>query len=239
MNTPSADIDAFLTHADADEATALALRAALNAAGLRAWCAARDLVPGDPWDQVVPDAIERARVLVVLVSAAWPTPSEGGANWYPSEQVALAIDQARDREPPLAIVPIRLDGLDRRRVPYGLRRLTAIEAASGDVARMVDGLKRRLSAPPAAGDAPRPGQSSSVASDPAPDAIALRARLVVLFPERDDTAMVLQDAGFDTARFDLGGSPLNRWHKALGEVQKHTGGLDRLLAAVRRHGYTP
>lgn len=226
------DIDALLVCADADAPTAAALHARLAAAGITPWCAARDLVPGDTWDRAIPDAIARARLLVVLVGPSWPAPGEGDGDWYAHEQVALAIDHARDRDPPTRVAPIWLDGVPRRRLPYGLRRLVAIEAAASDLDAMADGIQRALAA--MTGQTPPPRRRDPIALDP----IALRGRLAELFPSRDAAAMLLDDAGFTVTRFDLGGAPINRWYKALAEVRKHPDGLERLIAAAKRHGYT-
>lgn len=59
-----------------------------------------------------------------------------------------------------------------------------------------------------------------------------RARLVTLYPHRDQTVRVLRDAGFDPNRIDLDGSAEIRWDKALDEVEKHADGLARLDAVV-------
>lgn len=70
------------------------------------------------------------------------------------------------------------------------------------------------------------------------DRVALRRRLVELYPERDGTARILGEAGFRLARFDLSGGADDRWFKALGEVAKSSDGIDRLRAAVEKDGYT-
>ncbi len=137
-------VDAFISHIAADRSVAIRLHAALSEAGVVPWCAACDLTPGERWDRAIPAALQMARVVLVLVSPAWPVHGAALDGWYGPEEVALAIDCARERGPRTLVVPVRLDGAGVERLPYGLRRLVEIEAGRHALAPIVRGAQRAL-----------------------------------------------------------------------------------------------
>ena len=61
--------DVFIAHAGADGTPACELHAALKRRGLVPFVDRFDLMPGDPWDEVLPEALADSRVAVILVGA--------------------------------------------------------------------------------------------------------------------------------------------------------------------------
>ncbi|HLG11343.1 MAG TPA: toll/interleukin-1 receptor domain-containing protein, partial [Dehalococcoidia bacterium] len=61
--------DVFVSYASDDKPTADAVCASLEARGIRAWIAPRDILPGSDWSEAIIDAIENARVMVLVFSA--------------------------------------------------------------------------------------------------------------------------------------------------------------------------
>jgi hypothetical protein len=62
-------IDVFISHVEEDEAVALQLADALEAAGYSTWCYERDTIPGPSYLLQTSRAIEASQAVVVLISA--------------------------------------------------------------------------------------------------------------------------------------------------------------------------
>ena len=60
----------FISYSANDKTVAEAMCATLESEGIRCWIAPRDIVPGMEWGENVIEAIERARVVVLVFSAA-------------------------------------------------------------------------------------------------------------------------------------------------------------------------
>ena len=105
--------DVFLAHATPDQAAAEALHAALIALGLRPFCGALDLLPGDDWDLVLPGALRQSRIAALLVGATYD------AAYYLRDEVALSVALARQDPTGHRAVPVFLHGQPAQ-VPYGL-----------------------------------------------------------------------------------------------------------------------
>ncbi|MCA9561140.1 MAG: TIR domain-containing protein [Myxococcales bacterium] len=123
-----ADDLVFISYAGPDHAHAEALARALQRHHLPTFVDTLALSPGDPWDTGITDAIERARMFVVLLSAAW----RRGDRWYAHDEVARAIDAARAPESAVRIVPAIIDGVSPRHMPSGLARLIPLPDAARD-----------------------------------------------------------------------------------------------------------
>lgn len=147
--------DLFICYAGPDKAIAMALHHALADAGLTPWCDAIDLLPGQDWDEVIPAALKASRAVLVLVSKRWPIVGERGEGHYGPDELAIAIEHARRPDTALSLVPVRLDGAETARVPYGLRRKSHIESSSDDFDPIVDGMRRLLGQPSAPTPPPR------------------------------------------------------------------------------------
>lgn len=127
----------FIAYFGPDRGAAVSLHGALAAGGHRPWCDAIDLLPGDLWDEVIPARLKEATIILVLVSTT------GHDSWYARSEVAEAIDRARaDRS--RRVIPVMLDGATKEDVPYGLRRVSHIDASRNDFTAVVDGIDRLL-----------------------------------------------------------------------------------------------
>lgn len=126
-------VDVFVAYFGPARDQAVALHGALEARGLRAWCDAAELVPGDAWDRVIPAALEQARVVLILVP-----PSSGHDGYYARTEIVMAIARVRDRT--ARLIPILLDGADEERLPYGLRGISPLRL--GDLGDAADAIHR-------------------------------------------------------------------------------------------------
>ncbi|HXU44448.1 MAG TPA: AAA family ATPase [Thermoanaerobaculia bacterium] len=109
--------DFFLAHAAPDSATAERLFDLL-AGRSRPFLDSRSLMLGDDWDVELPRAQRGSRISVVLVSTRTPQA------FYQREEIAAAIQHARENPESHRVVPLYLETLpDGRRIesPYGLR----------------------------------------------------------------------------------------------------------------------
>ncbi len=134
----------FICYAGPDRAIAERLHGALRGGGLMPWCDAIDPLPYEAKDAAKQSALRRAAVVAVLVSHHWPVAGEKGSDYQGPEDVAWAIEFARQHGTKL--VPVRLDGVGRDRVPYGLVRAIGIDARSDALDRVVVGLRRSMAA---------------------------------------------------------------------------------------------
>lgn len=134
----------FICSLRPDQASAQRVHTALSNAGLRPWSDTIDLVPGDRWDEAIPDALWQSAVVLVLVTYNWPGRDQQSVGWYGPEAIALAIERAQQSDNSSVIVPVLLDGVPADRLPYGLSRLVRIEATSDDLKPLLAGLKKVL-----------------------------------------------------------------------------------------------
>jgi hypothetical protein len=89
--------DVFISYATADLESAQAACASLESAGVRCWMAPRDIVPGMNFGEAVSDAIEHARLVVLVLS------SHANASSFVALEVELAVSQRRP------IIPLRIE----------------------------------------------------------------------------------------------------------------------------------
>lgn len=139
-----ADARVFISHAAADAFVAQALHRALVDAGVETWSESLSLTAGEDWDLAVSAAIHAASIIAVLFSPTWSAPAGTDAEHLP-EPVARAIDLAQNRDPPMKIVPIALDGADVQPAPAGLRRVAPIRVESARIGDVVDRILHALS----------------------------------------------------------------------------------------------
>jgi len=117
MNVRHSQFDFFIAHAGPDVMAARALNRLLSKCH-RVFLDADSLMPGDPWDEVLPRAQQQSRVTVVLVSGSTDHA------YYQREEIAQAIELSRSEAGRHHVVPICLSGPPvPHDVPYGLRRL--------------------------------------------------------------------------------------------------------------------
>ena len=89
--------DVFISYSDHDKPIADAACAALESANIRCWIAPRDISPGRDYGEAIIDAIENAKVLVLILS--------GRANTSP--QIKREVERAVSKG--LVIVPVRIE----------------------------------------------------------------------------------------------------------------------------------
>lgn len=101
--------DIFVSYSKADRDCAFALAARVEASGLSVWIAPRDVSPAADWAEEIVNAINRARIMVLVFSA--------GSNESP--QVRREVERAVHRD--LPILPFRIeDVLPARSLEYFL-----------------------------------------------------------------------------------------------------------------------
>ncbi len=151
----------FIGYAGPDKAHAQTLRQALLARGQPAWLDADDLKPGDPWDETIAEALAGAALVAMLVGDAWTR----NRTYYAPEEVARALDLARDGR--LRVVPVKLDPARPSEMPYGLARLTAVDAIDRDWPRVAAELAAALDDEAIGGHPDPPGLAATRLVEPA------------------------------------------------------------------------
>jgi TIR domain-containing protein len=89
--------DVFVSHSTKDKEAADAIVAHLESGGVSCWIAPRDIVPGADWGASVLDAIEAARIMVLIFSH----------NANSSSQIKREVERAVNKD--TYIIPFRLD----------------------------------------------------------------------------------------------------------------------------------
>jgi hypothetical protein len=91
--------DVFVSHSSKDKPIADAICTALEQVGIRCWIAPRDIVPGATWGKSIVDAIQGARVMVLVFSA----------NANTSPQIEREVERAVSKGLPL--IPFRIENV--------------------------------------------------------------------------------------------------------------------------------
>ncbi|MGX4641446.1 toll/interleukin-1 receptor domain-containing protein [Massilia sp. SYSU DXS3249] len=89
--------DVFLSHSHLDKVFADAICHSLEAHGIRCWVAPRDIRPSEDWAEAIIDALDTARVLVLVFSS----------NSNGSPQVRREVERAVNKG--LHILPLRIE----------------------------------------------------------------------------------------------------------------------------------
>ena len=90
----------FLSYSNADVASALAIKAALEAGGVRCWKAPEDIRPGERWAAAITRAIRESTAMVIVVSERSMTSPEV------AKELALAMSRR------LLIIPLRIEDIE-------------------------------------------------------------------------------------------------------------------------------
>ena len=91
--------DVFISHSAKDKATADAVCAMLEGEGIRCWIAPRDVLPSMEWGEAIIEAIEQARIMVLVFTA----------NANASPQIRREVERAVNRS--VAILPLRVENV--------------------------------------------------------------------------------------------------------------------------------
>ncbi|HKQ08474.1 MAG TPA: TIR domain-containing protein [Blastocatellia bacterium] len=144
---PSSDqqYDAFLSHNSQDKpAVELLARKLEDEAGLKTWLDKWNLIPGDPWQEAIEEALTRSLTCVVFLG-----PSGFGA-WH-HEEMRNALDlRVSNFNNKLRVIPVLLPGSimpERSKLPSFLARLTWVDFRAGlenneSFHRLVAGIRR-------------------------------------------------------------------------------------------------
>jgi hypothetical protein len=123
----------FVSHATEDQALATEVCQKLEESGIACWIAPRDIVAGAPWSEAIVNAIERGRVMVVVLSSAAMA----------SEDVLREITLAADHR--LAILPCRVEDVPPRGAfAYYLNPQHWLDAFSGPLSTHLGELVRAV-----------------------------------------------------------------------------------------------
>lgn len=120
------EYDAFLSHNSADQSAVEQLARYLQDQGLRPFLDKWHLVPGEPWQEALEDALEASQTVVVFLGPGQISP------WENEEMRSALEDRARDKS--RRVIPVLLPGAhapEERRVPRFLRRLTWVDLRDG------------------------------------------------------------------------------------------------------------
>ena len=139
MDSQQPEYSAFISYATADKAKAEEICAYLEGRGLRCWIAPRDVRAGREYANEIIDAIERAPVLVLVMSAA--------AN--ESKFVRREVERAVTKGDP--VIPVRIENvMPSTALELFVSATHWIDAWSGDFAAHMDRLARDLAQRPSA-----------------------------------------------------------------------------------------
>ena len=89
--------DVFISHSARDKAYADAMSAALESRGIRCWIAPRDIRPGMEWGAAIVEAIEGARMMLLVFSA------QANASPQISREVERAVHKG------VIVIPVRVE----------------------------------------------------------------------------------------------------------------------------------
>ena len=128
--------DVFLSYSSQDKPWVAEFVSTLKGAGVRPWFDVWELVPGEPWQEKLEEALRKSRTFVVVLS-----PHNAGSPWTFFELGAAIADDKR-------IIPVATEDLDLTTLPVALRRLQFLKEPSSQAAgrRLAEVLgKARLS----------------------------------------------------------------------------------------------
>lgn len=121
--------DVFISYSTENKAIAEAVCAQLESDGIRCWIAPRDVPPGRDYSEVIHEAIDTARVFVLIFS------SQADA----SKDVHREVKLAADRE--LTLIPFKIDDCDASRgLSYFLGATHWLDAISPPLERHIERL---------------------------------------------------------------------------------------------------
>jgi TIR domain-containing protein/protein kinase-like protein len=127
--------DVFISYASKNKQAADAICSELEARGIRCWIAPRDIMPGVPWAESIIDAIETAKVMLLLFSSA--------AN--SSDQIHREVERAIHKG--ISVVPLRLENvLPTRTLEYFISSHHWFDAIEPPLQQHIDRLAQGLTA---------------------------------------------------------------------------------------------
>ncbi len=153
--------DVFISHSSKDKVYADAVCARLESEGIRCWIAPRDILPGMSWGSAIVEAIEAARLMVLVFSSH--------ANSSP--QIEREVERALNKE--VTIVPLRIEPVvPGKNLEYFLGTPHWLDAVTPPFEQHLEYIAQTVKALLAHGksgepvDAPRPEAPSAPAPPP-------------------------------------------------------------------------
>lgn len=153
-STADMGYDVFISHSSKNRELADEVCAHLEADGLRCWIAPRDILPGTSWPPAIVEGLERARVVLLVLSQ--------DAN--SSEQVLREVERACHKHIP--VVPLRVEDVTLSKgLEYFLSSAQWKDATGGPIDRhlpdVVETIRTLIArsgrvAPPTGAPVPRP-----------------------------------------------------------------------------------
>lgn len=120
--------DVFLSHSSADKPAVELLARWLLDAGIHPWLDGWNLIPGDPWQEGLEDALDTCDTCAVFLGPS------GVGPWH-NEELRVALDRrARDRTSSFRVIPVLLPGADPadpNTLPRFLSRMVWVDFRSG------------------------------------------------------------------------------------------------------------
>jgi len=117
------DFDVFLSHNKADQAAVERLASQLEKSGLKVWLDHWNLLPGDPWQDEIEEALDRSRTVAVFVGPS------GIGGWHNEEMRSALETRVVDRN--RRVIPVLLPGAVEPELPRFLRRLHWVDFRNG------------------------------------------------------------------------------------------------------------
>jgi hypothetical protein len=141
--------DVFLSHNSADKTAVEKLARRLVEVGIRPWLDKWNLVPGEPWQEALEEALDACQAVAVFLGPS-------GIGPWQNEEMRSALEE-RVRDKSRRVIPVLLPGSsmpEREELPRFLKRLTWVDFRGGlDDAdafhRLVSGIKGVAPGPPA------------------------------------------------------------------------------------------
>jgi hypothetical protein len=128
MTDAATQFDVFLSHNSADKPSVESIAQQLLAAGIRPWLDSWNLVPGDPWQEGLEEALDTCATCAVFLGPS------GIGPWH-NEEMRVALDRrARDRSRSFRVIPVLLPGADPAdlaTLPRFLGRMTWVDFRGG------------------------------------------------------------------------------------------------------------
>src|SRR6266511_1710343 len=128
--------DVFLSHQSGDKPQVEALAARLeDEEGLKPFLDKWHLIPGEPWQEALEEALDRSGTCAVFLGP-------GGLGPWENEEMRAALDE-RVRNKSFRVIPVLLPGAepkDKKTLPRFLSRLTWVDFRAGERAQALSGM---------------------------------------------------------------------------------------------------
>jgi DNA-binding NarL/FixJ family response regulator len=118
--------DVFLSYQRTDQKAVKYLARRLREAGLQAWLDRWNLIPGEPWQEAVEEALDQSRTCAVF----W---GPRGLGPWQNEEMRAALER-RVRERSHRVIPVLLPGCpepEEAKLPHFLKRVTWVDFREG------------------------------------------------------------------------------------------------------------